>query len=613
MQTKIYLNEWFLNAGIVGFMRILKHNNKDSILNIKENYIEFDSQNLKDFNKYYFNYFFDKYNVANKMKIRISNSFNKIRNYIEDEKAESKDKLKIEKKNIKTSLKAQLDKIKKIDEDAYNFILDYYKKIEIIKTNEDLTLLEEIENNLIKVFEKENINKKMTLNLFKSILSNTYFGQPSFLNVVKSSLPYNEQEKLMYKDYISNIIESDFLHEIFNENYELENLKEILKRKIDDGLITKEFKKIYSNLDNKFIKKGKTIEELKSYIKNNVLETCSICGQSHELTDIYTEANFVPLALSSENMSNFFWNQNVSFPICDICKLILFCIPAGVTNITKTIKDNNTYKEKEVLSFVNFDSKVTELLNINDNLADNSKRERMNYNPYGELVLNIVEQNKKLNLWQLENIFVIEFEAEYLSFSRLEYFNIKRNVAKLFIKYSYLLNNIRDYTYKLQIIDYILKNKDITSAINARLREKISKGIGYSEDSFNATKIKYILEILKKEDINVEEEVKNANKISYKMFMLGSEIHTKLKKDRNENKLDGYIYKMLNCIKTNNKNEFIDIAIRILWSSGKDIPNILVRNNENISWQELGHSFIAGLTSNGVNNNNEEVNEDGNE
>ena len=59
--------------------------------------------------------------------------------------------------------------------------------------------------------------------------------------------------------------------------------------------------------------------------------------------------------------------------------------------------------------------------------------------------------------------------------------------------------------------------------------------------------------------------------------------------------------------------EFIDIAIRILWSSGKDIPNILVRNNENISWQELGHSFIAGLTSNGVNNNNEEVNEDGNE
>lgn len=40
----------------------------------------------------------------------------------------------------------------------------------------------------------------------------------------------------------------------------------------------------------------------------------------------------------------------------------------------------------------------------------------------------------------------------------------------------------------------------------------------------------------------------------------------------------------------------MDTAIRVIWSSGKDIPEILTINNEGVSWKELGHSFIAGLT-----------------
>ena len=47
MKTKIYLNDWFFNAGIVGFLRILKHNN-DNFAEINENYIEFDTANLKN-------------------------------------------------------------------------------------------------------------------------------------------------------------------------------------------------------------------------------------------------------------------------------------------------------------------------------------------------------------------------------------------------------------------------------------------------------------------------------------------------------------------------------------------------------------------------------------
>lgn len=219
MKVKIYLNEWFVNAGIIGFLRIMEHSNNTGI-EIRDNYIELDTNILKEFNKYYFKYFFDKYNVADKMKDRISSSFGKIKILIEVESKEKEiqEKLKSEKKYIKQVLKGQLDKIKKIDEQIYDLLQKDYELIDKIKTKEDLEKLQRIQEEFIDNFYKDNINKKITLNLFKNILSNNYFGQPSFFNVGKNSLTYEEQENLMYKDYISNIIESGILQDIIEKN-----------------------------------------------------------------------------------------------------------------------------------------------------------------------------------------------------------------------------------------------------------------------------------------------------------------------------------------------------------------------------------------------------------
>ncbi len=612
MYTKIYLNEWFINAGIIGFIRILEHS-KDNFLTIKNNYIEFDTNNLKDFPKYYFRYFYDKYNVAEKLENRIENSFEKIKMYLEDEssKKEVQDKLKNEKKYIKQTLKSQLDKIKKIDELVYEEVLNAYNEFDSIKIKEDLSKLEELKQCFIQNFYKENINKKITSNLFKSILSNYYFGQPSFLNVVKSSLNYEEQQNLMYRDYISNIIEDGIINDISQNKYNMEELEQLIIEKQNDELLTKEVKTIYTNIYKKYIQKEKSMADIISYIQNNVLANCSMCGDNHIIIGNYTESNFIPLAISSDNMSNFFWNQNPKFPLCDMCKLILFCIPAGVTSTIKTIKENDTYKEKEMLTFVNYDTDVETLLKTNNNFTNSSKKDKTQYNPYGELILNIVEQDKKVSEWELQNIFVVEFEAEYLAYSRMQYFNIKRHVAKLFRNHSKLINSISDYKYKLQIIDYILKGKDFTNVINERLRAELGKDNPYGFSSYLATKIQYTLDILKKEEYSMEDELKRANNKAHVMYTLGNEIHDELKKDNNANKLDGYIYKMLNCIKTNNRKDFTDVAIRVIWGEGKDIPEILVKNDENINWQELGHSFIAGLTSSKyIKEENKEVNKD---
>jgi len=606
LKIKVYLNDWFYNAGIVGFLRILEANDDEFAIK-RNNYIEFDTESLRKFHKYYFKYFFQKYNVAENVENRTKNSFDYLENNIEvilenkDKEKERKDKIKSNKKYIKDTIKKQLDKIKKIDENTYEEMKEQYERIEKSSTKQEII---EIKEKLISDIEKDNINKRLTLNLFKSILSNTYYGQPSFLNVIKTSISYEGQQELMYRDYVSNIVETGFINGIMKNEYSIEQIKEYIENAKESN-ITQEMEKIYSKIEKDYIGRSKTIEDIQKYLKEKVIKSCSMCENEIGLTTNYSEGNFVPLAISSDNARNFFWNQNVKMPICDVCKLILFCIPAGMTTITKTIKENGEYREKQVLSFVNFDTKVDMLYKTNINFGNKSRYENKNENPYSELILDIVEQDKQVSIWQLDNIFVVELEAEYGAYSRIEYFNIKRYISLFFKDYAKkTLSKIWDYRYKLQIVDYIMKNKDIKYIINDRLRAEMSKeeAKGAKKNGYNsflATQIRMILNILKKEGNEVENIKKNDDKL-YVIYNLGIQIHEELKHNNEDNKLDGYTYKMLNSIKAGNRKEFMDIVIRLHMAIGKDVSPIFIETMQTtgLDFESIGHSFLAGLISN---------------
>lgn len=588
--------------GIVGFLRILEENNDEFAIR-KNNYIEFDTEDLRKFHKYYFNYFFNKYNIAENLKNRTKNSFEYLENNIEtiyedkSKEKERKEKIKSNIKYIKETIKKQLDKIKKIDETKYEEIKTQYDKIDKSSTKQEIIEIKEKINSNI---EQENINKRLTLNLFKSTLSNTNYGQPSFLNVVKTALSYEEQQELMYKDYISNIVETGFINDIMQNKYNNNQIKEYIEQ-VKTNNITQEIEKIYTKIEKDYIEKSKTLEDIQNYLKEKVIKKCSMCENEIGLTTNYSEGNFIPLAISSDNARNFFWNQNVKMPICDICKLILFCIPAGMTTITKTIKKDGEYKEKQLLSFVNYDTGIERLYKTNINFKNKSKYENRKENPYSELILDIVEQNEQVSIWQLENIFIVEFEAEYGAYSRIEYFNIKRYISIFFTQYAKkTLSKIWDYKYRLQIVDYIVKNKDIKYIINERLRDEIKKGEtknGYN--SFLATQVRMIINTLKKEEKEVEDIKKNNDKL-YVIYNLGIQIHEELKHNNEENKLDGYTYKMLNSIKAGNQKEFMDIVIRLHMAMGKDVSPIFIETMQStgLDFESIGHSFLAGLISN---------------
>lgn len=599
MKVKVYLSDWFINAGIVGFLRILEHNHHEFAIK-KDNYIEFDTEDFKNFDDYYFQYFFDKYNVAKRVQENTEKAFEYIQNNTQElenkeQEKQRKENVKTNKKYIKDIIKKQLDKIKKIDELTYNEMKEANDKLDKVETKEDI---KQIKDSLITNIEKEDINKRLTLNLFKSILSKAYYGQNSFLNVIKTAWSYEDQKDLMYIDYVSNIVETGFLHDILDNKYSMEQIKEEMETRLINEKLTKEMQKIYEKIKKDYIQKEKTIEEIQSYLKEKVIHSCCMCENEFGLTTNFSEGHFVPLAISSDNARNFFWNQNVKFPICDICKLILFCIPAGITTISKTVKDKGVYKEEPKLSFVNYDTNVDTLLKTNEHFRDNSKYESKRENPYTQLLLNIIEQNQKMSYWQLENIFVVEFEAEYGAYSRMEYFNIKRYVAEFFTHYAEKsLNRIMDYKYKLQIVDYILKNKDIDSIINERLRDELKNDSPNGYHSFLATQVRMVLNLLREEKRDMEEL---NNKKLYALYKLGIEIHEQLKKEHAENKLDGYTYKMLNSVKSGNKKEFMDTIIRLHIAMGKDVSPIFIETMQDtgLDFESIGHSFLAGLISN---------------
>lgn len=614
MKTKLELNDWFYNAGLIGFLRIMEKYQKDAIV-IQDNYIEFDINSLKEFHQYYFQYLFEIYDIAKTMEKRMDESFNRMKQYLEiqseDKKElnEAKERLKKEKKYIKDSIKKQMDKIKKFDQKTENEIAEEYNKIDAIKEKEQIEELESIFNKIEQCLYKDHINKKVTTNLFKSILSNKYFGQPSFLNVVKNSASYEEQVNLMYRDYISNIIETGYLKDFIDDKYTLENLKEHIEN-LNQELITKEMLKIYTDIKKKYIEKGKQINEIKEYIEKDVFKICYLCADEHCITSNYSESNFLPIAVSSDNMKNFFWNQKINYQICDMCKLIMFCIPMGLTTITKITRDNQKYEEKDILSFVNYDTSIENLLKTNNNFASKSKRDRYMDSPYADLLIDIVEQEKDISKWQLENIFVVEIDAEYLAYSRIEYFRITRPVAIFFKEYAdKSLMKIKDYRFKTQMVDKIMKNKDTKYIINDKIRDVIKNKYGGYE-TFLASKTRMEIKSIQKGERNMS-EIEKKNKKLIALYSIGTEIHEELKKKGTENKLDGYVYKMLNCVKTGNKKEFMDNVIRLHMALGKDVSPIFldVMKEEQFDFATIGHSFLSGLASNKFENKTTNTNE----
>lgn len=594
MKIKIYLSDWFYNMGIVGFRRILSYQEDYKFLKLtdyeyeeKDNYIEFNSDLLKEFHNYYFEYFLDRYNMAKFQSSQLDMWFNLCR---------KEGKFKEYIKYVKSIVKINNDKIKKIDDDTYLIADEIYKSIGNMKNQEQMSELEELLKRYKDILSLKSINEKITLNKFKSILSSSFYGQVSFFNVLNTAKTIEEQKGIMFKDYIRSFIEIENLKNLIAHN-EFENLKEDIESKLKDKTLPKNVEKLYKNLDKKFIKKKKSMEDIKRYLEGDDFSSCQMCGEHKSIGNEYGEGDFVPLAVSTDNSRNMFWNFNTSTPLCDICKLILLCTAAGATDIYKGyMSENLDFKDKQYFAFVNMDTSFNDLFKKNNNF--NSKKDKEN--PFKELIFDIVTEANERSVWQLQNILYVEFNSDYNSKNcKMNYFNIPKFIAEFFRAKANLVDSIKDEKFKAEIVNNILSNEDIKFTIDRKLRDVLTGRYGNTADCYKAVAVRYYLKVSKggKKKMGFEVDDKKLKFI----YMRGTDLNKYYTTHGAENKISSIAYRLLNASKSNNKKEFMDTLIRIHLNAEMEIPTIFldIMSEKELDFEEIAQSFIAGFISKG--------------
>ena len=97
----------------------------------------------------------------------------------------------------------------------------------------------------------------------------------------------------------------------------------------------------------------------------------------------------------------------------------------------------------------------------------------------------------------------------------------------------------------------------------------------------------------------MEETIQANNKKLSALYNIGISTREEFINKKIENKLDGYIYRMLNCIKQGDRNEFMDIVIRLHISIEKSVSPIFIESmkEEGLAFEDIGHSYLSGLAS----------------
>lgn len=171
-------------------------------------------------------------------------------------------------------------------------------------------------------------------------------GQTSFLQRSRNTLNRSEYEEFLARDFVQPILlEQEVLSVLRSSNSTIEAIEDL--------------NKMIQQSDDEDIKKlaKQTITKL----KKDELLYCPVIEGQFALTD-YTEAVFLPNAVSLANATNYTWNNQKTFPISNLYRLIMFCSVFGL------------YKDGETYSFIQTDEDFDALAEVNDLFVTNKKQ-----------------------------------------------------------------------------------------------------------------------------------------------------------------------------------------------------------------------------------------------
>lgn len=538
---KIDMGDWLFNAGLVGMYNILQKSN--SSVNISGQTMELHISDLEDFEEKYFSYFIETYEKSLSWYKIVS--YEKTINYHEENNFENFDE---------KSLKELNDYIRDVAK-YYLKSASYKSAYPLLDNDIDLLALEK-ELTAIRLKKKETV-------------SDVLLEIKDRFEKLKVIISFCKREKskkyLASKNVIYNIIKNAWEGVCFLNSQ------------------TKE-KDVYIDYKNYFVEPAKEYLEIDdSKFKYN----CFICDE--KIKDLKDDLSFLNnTGFDVARKSSHVWDFTNDVAVCPLCKLIYSCVPAGITYVY----DKGIY--------VNDNSSMENAIRVNTNIKLEVLRENENTRglTYKALVSSIQEQfNDKLK-YELADIQLVRYEDNNYKFNILSKssLNIIRNsrddLDKL-IKCGFRETNTYFNVYEL-VIDRLLNSQNLFTLIHKMFIQKLSKP---NDSYFNTYHIKCMLEINRRflqgvgcmTDIEKETIVKHGNTSGYYL-------RQKYKDKGAVDKLSGISYRLLNALKTNNVNSFMDTILNCYLYVKDTVPSIILDTlKTEEEFKTIGYALVAGL------------------
>lgn len=563
------INSWLENAGIVGLTRILKANPRyRSSYKEKENTLEVDPKVFDNFSDLYFNFFIKNYGQAtrywrivseeNFLKSLKDNGFKDFDNKRLKELTDWFDN--VLKYSVNSASYKKVIKFINSDYDIKAEVKDCNKKIRTLNKKNFLTkspeeakeILQELINQLLKAieyFSTDQARKYFPAKILSYTVINKAWNGVSFLNPQAKNLDF-------YDDY---------------QNYFVAPVQKYLQE---------------DHSKDKYI--------------------CSTCGRPIKRLE-YSYGFLNDMGYDLNRKTSNAWNFKNDLYICPVCQFLYSLVPAGFT-----------YNMASQGIFINENSSIRNLQGKNDATFNSMMRDiRSNTqtSPYRAFSAAFKDAEASGQNAALANIQLITYNNDHYNFQIIPIVASKVLIKAVEKKYtvkqtgevkSYLANlynagisNFRGagyYSILDNVLNCLFNNTNLFSIIQELELLKVGNTAGCYYNTFQ------IMTVIRMNgwflnELHKYRRSENAMKVEEDKLTKarGCGMHVRMGYD-NENKAKTLAYKMLEAIRANSTDRFMELLLNAYLYLDKTVPKIFIETQSNTEvFKEYAFAFIAGL------------------
>lgn len=563
------INSWLENAGIVGLTRILKANPRyRGSYKEKENTLEVDPKVFDNFSDLYFNFFIKNYGQAtrywrivseeNFLKSLKENGFKDFDNKKLKELTDWFDN--VLKYSVNSASYKKVIKFINSDYDIKAEVKDCNKKIRTLNKKNFLTespeeakeILQELINQLLKAieyFSTDQARKYFPAKTLSYTVINKAWNGVSFLNPQAKNLDF-------YDDY---------------QNYFVAPVQKYLQE---------------DHSKDKYI--------------------CSTCGRPIKRLE-YSYGFLNDMGYDLNRKTSNAWNFKNDLYICPVCQFLYSLVPAGFT-----------YNMASQGIFINENSSIRNLQGKNDATFNSMMRDiRSNTqtSPYRAFSAAFRDAEASGQNAALANIQLITYNNDHYNFQIIPIVASKVLIKAVEKKYtvkqtgevkSYLANlynagisNFRGagyYSILDNVLNCLFNNTNLFSIIQELELLKVGNTAGCYYNTFQ------IMTVIRMNgwflnELHKYRRSENPMKVEEDKLTKarGCGMHVRMGYD-NENKAKTLAYKMLEAIRANSTDRFMELLLNAYLYLDKTVPKIFIETQSNTEvCKEYAFAFIAGL------------------